>query len=183
MNIFVVDKNPKIAARSLCDQHVVKMLIENCQMLSAVLDVTYSDKHRGDGGDPHVCLGLANYPKSVRKHPCTLWLMESINNVKWLIAHHREMIMEYTRRYGKNHKYEGTPMIYEAQLKYTDLPAVKGHHLLMLTLTSNTLRILWKHIGPVTILKSLSLQGGNIVSHLNGISQLSGEKIEENRRR
>lgn len=95
-------------------------------MLSAVLDVTYSDKYRGGDGDPHVTLGLANYPKSVRKHPCTLWLMESINNVKWLIAHHREMIMEYTRRYGKNHKYEGTPMIYEAQLKYTDLPAVKG---------------------------------------------------------
>ena len=126
MNIFVVDKDPRVAARSLCDQHVVKMLIENCQMLSAVLDVTYSDKYRGGDGDPHVTLGLANYPKSVRKHPCTLWLMESINNVKWLIAHHREMIMEYTRRYGKNHKYEGTPMIYEAQLKYTDLPAVKG---------------------------------------------------------
>ena len=57
MNIFVVDKNPKIAARSLCDQHVVKMLIENCQMLSAVLDVTYCDKYRGGDGDPHVTLG------------------------------------------------------------------------------------------------------------------------------
>jgi hypothetical protein len=124
MNIFVVDKDPKVAARSLCDQHVVKMLIENCQMLSAVMDVTYEDKHRSLI-EPHAQFGLANYPKSVKKHPCTLWLMESINNVKWLIAHHYEMLSEYTRRYHKVHKYGGTAMIYEAQLQYCNLPGVK----------------------------------------------------------
>ena len=125
MNIFVVDENPRIAARSLCDQHVVKMLIENCQMMSAVMDITYKDQYRSNDNEPHEQFGLPNYPKSVRKHPCTLWLLESINNVKWLISHHRELLMEYTRRYKKDHKYDSTPMIYEAQLKYTNLPATK----------------------------------------------------------
>ena len=38
MNIFVVDENPDVAAKQLCDQHVVKMPVENCQMLPAVFE-------------------------------------------------------------------------------------------------------------------------------------------------
>ena len=34
MNIFVLDHNPKIAAQSQCDKHVVKMIVESAQMLS-----------------------------------------------------------------------------------------------------------------------------------------------------
>ena len=33
MNIFVVDEDPVIAARQLCDKHVVKMILETAQML------------------------------------------------------------------------------------------------------------------------------------------------------
>ena len=41
MNIFVVDNDPKIAARQLCDKHVVKMILETSgSSLDNVLDVT-----------------------------------------------------------------------------------------------------------------------------------------------
>ena len=36
MNIFVVDEDPEIAARQLCDKHVVKMILESAQMLCTV---------------------------------------------------------------------------------------------------------------------------------------------------
>ena len=38
MNIFAVDKDPKISAQQLCDKHVVKMILESAQMLCAVYD-------------------------------------------------------------------------------------------------------------------------------------------------
>ena len=34
MNIFVVDDCPEKSARSLCDKHVVKMILESAQMMS-----------------------------------------------------------------------------------------------------------------------------------------------------
>ena len=88
-------------------------------------DMKYKDEHRTWCDEPHAWYGLPGYFKSVKKHPCTLWLMESINNCKWLVDHHRATVLEYIKRYGKVHKLESTPMIYEAQLQYLDLPNVK----------------------------------------------------------
>ena len=34
MNIFFLDKSPKIAAQMMCNKHVVKMIVESAQMLS-----------------------------------------------------------------------------------------------------------------------------------------------------
>ena len=34
MNIFFLDKDPKIAAQLQCDKHVVKMVLETAQMVS-----------------------------------------------------------------------------------------------------------------------------------------------------
>ena len=36
MNIFVLDKNPKKAAEYHCNKHVVKMILESCQMVKKV---------------------------------------------------------------------------------------------------------------------------------------------------
>ena len=33
MNIFVLDKDPEIAAQMACDKHVVNMIVETAQML------------------------------------------------------------------------------------------------------------------------------------------------------
>ena len=46
MNIFVLDKDPREAARMLCDKHVPKMIVESGQMLSTahrMLDGTQSN--------------------------------------------------------------------------------------------------------------------------------------------
>ena len=43
MNIFVLDNDPIVAAQSVCNKHVVKMILESGQMLSTahrVLDGT-----------------------------------------------------------------------------------------------------------------------------------------------
>jgi len=34
MNIFILDKDPVLAAQLQCDKHVVKMIVESAQMLS-----------------------------------------------------------------------------------------------------------------------------------------------------
>ena len=38
-----------------------------------------------------------------KKHPCTLWLLEGGENIKWLSTHARALCAEYTRRYNKRH--------------------------------------------------------------------------------
>ena len=87
MNIFAVDKDPKISAQQLCDKHVVKMILESAQMLCSAFP----------NGD-------APYKRAFYNHPCTIWARESQENYEWLLAHAYAMCQEYTRRYGKVHK-------------------------------------------------------------------------------
>lgn len=37
MNIFILDTDPIVAAKYLCDKHIVKMAVESCQLLSTAL--------------------------------------------------------------------------------------------------------------------------------------------------
>tara|TARA_B100000287_G_scaffold27543_2_gene26166 strand:+ start:3049 stop:3534 length:486 start_codon:yes stop_codon:yes gene_type:complete len=87
MNIFIVDKDPTIAAQQLCDKHVVKMILESAQMLCAAYPK-----------------GEAPYKRAFYNHPCTVWARESAANYEWLLTHANEMCREYTHRYGKAHK-------------------------------------------------------------------------------
>lgn len=89
MNIFVLDPDPRTAARMLCDKHVVKMIIESAQILCTV------GRQRGFN---------TPYRSTHARHPCTLWAGESKSNWNWLIEHSLEMCAEYTRRYGRVHK-------------------------------------------------------------------------------
>lgn len=91
MNIFYTDKNPKIAARNLCNKHIVKMPLEAVQMLCTVFHLNGIN---------------APYKKVHEKHPCVLWLLKSMNNIDWLIEHSKEMFKEYSKRYNKIHKSE-----------------------------------------------------------------------------
>ena len=129
MNIFVLDKDPYKAAEMMCDKHVVKMIVESCQILSAAFDITYKESGRGRGkGEPSATFDLPQYPKSVKKHPCTLWVVESIENYRWLLKHFDALLNEYTKRYNKVHKYgQGINKhleIYTGQLIWLDLPNV-----------------------------------------------------------
>ena len=94
MNIFVVHENPVIAAHQLCDKHVVKMIVEGCQMLSTI--------HRMCGS--HVVYAPVElYKASFHNHPCTIWARKTTANYFWLANHTNELSLEYTRRYGKTH--------------------------------------------------------------------------------
>ena len=73
MNRFIIEDEPNKIAKSLCDQHVVKMPLEEAQMLC-----TSIRHHAPQYAEEH------NLYKSVhQKHPCTLWAMESNKNYKF----------------------------------------------------------------------------------------------------
>ena len=122
MNIFVLDRNPSKAAHMMCDKHVVKMIIESAQMLSAVLDCQYRSDRRGGDGPVIKQFGLPGYPKAHAKHPCTLWARDSKENSMWLVRHMRALCLQYFYRYQKFHKMDGYPAIYEAQLEHCVFP-------------------------------------------------------------
>jgi hypothetical protein len=44
------------------------------------------------------------YKPTHRNHPCNLWVVESIENYRWLISLGYALCNEYTYRYGKFHK-------------------------------------------------------------------------------
>lgn len=88
MNIFAVDKSPLTSAESLCDQHVVKMPLESCQMLCTNLWYFSIE---------------APYNPAFQNHPCTMWARETASNFSWLADHALFLCIEYTRRYRKRH--------------------------------------------------------------------------------
>jgi len=89
VNIFVLHKHPRIAARMQCDQHVVKMTLESAQMLSTVINEL--------GGE-------GPYKSTHVNHPCSVWARQSLGNFLWLYDHGLSLAREYTRRYKKVHK-------------------------------------------------------------------------------
>lgn len=112
MNIFVVDRDPVIAATMLCDQHVVKMITESAQMLSTchrVLDGVMTKQqsvsgkrmvptYKLDDGRDNVLYRAVHF-----NHPCNIWLRDSIQHYDWLVQHTYGLCREYTKRYNKVH--------------------------------------------------------------------------------
>jgi hypothetical protein len=101
MNIFFLHTNPRKCARWHCDKHVVKMLLETCQLLytchwmTGPVDFT-SAPLRKDGGQ--------GYKKAHWNHPCSKWVRRSATCYKWLARLGMELLKEYMYRYpGKTH--------------------------------------------------------------------------------
>ena len=91
MNIFVLHRDPVVAAQMQCDRHVVKMVLESAQMLCTVVNVL--------GGE-------ARYKTAHVNHPCSVWARATLGNFLWLYDHGMALAKEYTERYGKRHKSE-----------------------------------------------------------------------------
>ena len=99
MKIFACDRNPVVAAQSLPDKHVVKMCIENAQMLAVALGSEY-----GYGWGPlRKKDGTFYKTKGFRNHPSSVWARASYVNLAWTITHGLALCHEYTYRYGKIH--------------------------------------------------------------------------------
>jgi hypothetical protein len=97
MNIFYVDHNPVVAAQSLCDKHVVKMVLESAQLLSTAQHLcSYRLELRLDTE--------LLYKPTHKNHPCAKWVRECAPNYNWLVGHALALCEEYTYRYGKVHK-------------------------------------------------------------------------------
>ena len=101
MNIFVTDPDPVISAQTLCDKHVVKMVLESAQMLSTawrepndLRSTEFSSKY----ADEHEL-----YKTAHPNHPCSIWVRQARENYKWLYRHFVALCDEYTHRYGKSH--------------------------------------------------------------------------------
>ena len=92
MNIFVLDRCPRKAAKYSCDKHVVKMIVETAQMLC------YALYRHGEDDLPYALNPLHS------RHPCTVWCGDTRANFLWLVRHGLFLSEEYTVRYGKIHK-------------------------------------------------------------------------------
>lgn len=113
MNIFVLDNDPVVSAEYMCDKHVVKMILESCQLLSTahrVLDGKKIDGKNSIGRkytkykmDDSYLEGFL-YKSTMVNHPCAIWARETTRNYYWLSKHNIALCSEYTKRYNKEHK-------------------------------------------------------------------------------
>jgi len=114
MNIFVLDLDPKKAARDHCDNHIVKMVLEGAQILGSthwisngvikkkeILSLEKPEEiwkkfPRMDesGKVKPYGIGFAN-------HPSSKWSRYCIENWQWLVDLCIEMTYEHERRWGK----------------------------------------------------------------------------------
>jgi len=92
MNIFVLDLDPYKAAEYTCDRHVVKMILEGCQLLSTACRLS---GHHDVG-----------YKITHQNHPCSIWTRNTIDNWRWLRDLTDALNKQYQKRYCKaiNHK-------------------------------------------------------------------------------
>ena len=113
MNLFILNRDPIIAAQDQCDKHVVKMIVESAQMLSTVhrmLDGIETKRPSKSGKTLAKYFELSDDREDVLykavhfNHPCTVWTRESMHNYRWHYKHFAALCDEYTYRYGKVHK-------------------------------------------------------------------------------
>jgi len=86
MNIFILDNDIEQCARYHCDQHVGKMILESAQLLCTALNQKQI---------------ATPYRSTHGRHPCTLWVGESLENFQWLVRLSYALNAEYRWRYDK----------------------------------------------------------------------------------
>ena len=93
MNRFIIEDSINGICASMCDQHIVKMPVEEAQMLCTAL------WHHA----PEYAEEKQLYKPVHQKHPCTLWAMETRANYAFAFRLYKAMLDEYTFRYKKLH--------------------------------------------------------------------------------
>lgn len=111
MNIFYVDSDALVSARSLVDKHVVKMILETAQLLSTahrLLDGRQVPGKSKTGRNVKRYV-LEDHREDVIyqathvNHPSAVWTRTSVENYLWLVEHYYGLLEEYQYRYGKVH--------------------------------------------------------------------------------
>jgi hypothetical protein len=98
MNIFFLHTNPRKCARWHCDKHVVKMILETCQLLYTchwMLNSSLATAPFRKGTEQR------GYKKSHWNHPCAKWVRGSLLHYVWLASLGKELVREYKVRYKR----------------------------------------------------------------------------------
>lgn len=109
MNIFYLHENPIKAAVMHNDAHCIKMILETAQMLSTAHRVVDQYYYCNDDDEyvfhklPEEKLGVL-YKTAHISHPSTIWVRSSLQHYKWTFELFEALCIEYTYRYGKEHK-------------------------------------------------------------------------------
>ena len=113
MNIFYLDKNPKVAARMHNNKHVVKMILETAQLLSTAHRVLDGEQYIDTSSGRRIKRWKLTsdkedflYKATHINHPSAVWVRESKENYEWTFNLFNALMLEYTYRYGKHHKCE-----------------------------------------------------------------------------
>jgi hypothetical protein len=89
MNRFIIDKEPAAIAEQLCDEHIIKMILEEAQMLNTAVRI-----HAPDLAEE---AGL--YKIAYKNHPCTIWVRDNRMNYRFGVRLMYAMNKEYMYRY------------------------------------------------------------------------------------
>lgn len=117
MNLFILDKNPILSATYHVDKHVVKMPTETAQMLSFAYHLTTEQ--------PDIPEFIMEFSKTHSKHPCSIWMRESIDNFLFSAQLGLALYEEYQYRYNQPDKHIRAKKIFEyCLLKPPTLPSL-----------------------------------------------------------
>lgn len=94
MDIFVLDKNPKLAAQAHYDTHVSKMCLETAQILSTVARRCVPAS---------ICNEQGLYKPTHSNHPSVLWAGKTYGNFLWTLKLFDELLNEFEYRFGHHH--------------------------------------------------------------------------------
>lgn len=95
MNIFAVDRDPVISAKSLCNTHVRKMFLESCNiLLFPFKEMNFKLPVTKTGNEIRL---------SHRNHPATLWALSNYTNYLWLLTHTEELRNQCRARYKEKY--------------------------------------------------------------------------------
>ena len=145
MNIFALSLNPKEAAQAHGDKHVVKMILETCQMLYTAHWIAAHPEllvHRAPVklAAAHkllaVPVGMQTAPVRLSApepgyrpvhahHPCTIWIRTSVENYLWAAALALAIAEEYEYRWpGRTHSCKAHATWLKANPPLPSLPAI-----------------------------------------------------------
>lgn len=114
MNIFALDNNPKAAAQYHVDKHVIKMILEHCQLLCTAHRILDGEFYEGRTANNRKIkrwrlsedLEDFIYKATHINHPSAVWARANLSHYTWLASMTDDLCKEYTYRYGKVHKCE-----------------------------------------------------------------------------
>lgn len=116
MNIFILDEDPILAAQYCIDTHVLKMITEYSQLLANAYTVDQLKiAPPKQNGEPR--------KYSYLNHPCSKWVLESLDNWKWLHVHAKALCDEKRYRWPDRLSHSSEEFIKWAGRNIPNLPS------------------------------------------------------------